>query len=99
MALMAVIGLQVAVPLFAMLFQEPPARFAFPMYSGQGLVDVVIQDAHGKEVPFEAGTVIAGFRPELNWVDHLPEYLCRAVPTAHTVTVVQKGRTSRLICD
>jgi hypothetical protein len=98
-ALIAVIGLQVAVPLVALLSQEPPARFTFPMYSGQGLVDVVIEDADGRELPFDSDTAIAGFRPELNWVDHLPAHLCESVPGAHTVTVAQKGRTSRLTCD
>ena len=98
-ALLAVIGLQVAVPLVALLFQEPPARFTFPMYSGQGVVAVVIEDADGRELPFEEKTTIANYRPELNWVDHLPAHLCRVVPGAHAVTVAQKGRTSRLTCD
>ena len=94
----AVIGLQVAVPAAALLFKEPPARFAFPMYSGQGQVDVVIKDADGRELPFDS-TTIAGFRPEIDWVHYLPAHLCGVVPGAHSVTVSQSDRESSLTCD
>lgn len=94
----AVIGLQLAVPAVLMLTQDAPARFAFPMYSGQGHVDVLIQDADGQELPFDSLT-LAGFRPEIDWFEHLPAHLCRVVPAAHQVTVAQKGHESRLTCD
>jgi hypothetical protein len=98
-AVMAVIGLQVAVPAIAMLTDDPPAKFAFPMYSGQGQVVVEIEDADGRELPFVSSTAIAGFRPEIDWYEHLPAHLCRTVEGAHTVTVTQKGHESRLTCD
>jgi hypothetical protein len=97
-AIMAVIGLQLAVPAIAMLTDDPPARFAFTMYSGQGQVVVLIQDADGQEVPFDSKTAIAGMRAQIDWYDHLPSYLCRTVPDAQTVTVSQKGHESRLTC-
>jgi hypothetical protein len=86
-ALLAVIALQVAVPLIGLL--DPPTRFSFQMYSGRGQVDVVILDRNGDHLPFDAGTTIAGFRPELDWTGRLPAYLCREVPGARTVTVRQ----------
>jgi hypothetical protein len=74
-AIVGVVGLQVAVPAVLLLTQDAPARFAFPMYSGQGHVDVLIEDADGREIPFDSTSTIAGFRPELNWWAHLPAYL------------------------
>jgi hypothetical protein len=97
-ALVVVIGLQVAIPLVA-FFGEPPSRFGFHMYSGQGQVDVEIRDRDGDLLPFDSSSTVAGFRPEIDWVRYLPAQLCRTVPGAHKVTVVQNGRESRLTCD
>ena len=97
-AVVAVIALQVAVPLVA-LFGEPPTRFGFHMYSGQGRVEVEIRDRDGELLPFDSNATIAGFRPEIDWVRHLPAQLCREVAGAHVVTVVQHGREGSLTCD
>jgi hypothetical protein len=99
LAVVGVVALQVAVPLVALYLQDPPARFAFTMYSAQGQVDVLIEDADGRALAFDSDSTIAGFRPELNWVDHLPQHLCQVVAGAHVVTVSQKGRERRLTCD
>jgi hypothetical protein len=95
----AAIGLQVAVPAFAMLTDDPPAKFAFPMYSGKGITVVEIRDADGRELPFDSEAAVSGYRPEIDWYQYLPAHLCRTVPGAHTVTVTQKGHESRLACS
>ncbi len=97
--LVTAVTLQVAVPGVLLLTQDAPARFAFPMYAGQGHVDVVIEGVNGMQLPFDSTKAIAGFRPEMNWYDHLPAYLCRTVPGAKVVTVSQKGHESRLTCQ
>ena len=98
-AVAGAVCLQVALPAVAMLTQAPPARFAFSMYTGQGTVEVEILDADGRSLPFEPNELISGFRPGIDWYDHLPPFLCQKVPGAHTVTVTQKGHESRLTCD
>jgi hypothetical protein len=97
-ALVVVIALQIAIPLVA-FFGEPPSRFGFHMYSGQGQVDVEIRDRKGEVVPFDYTAAVASFRPEIDWGRYLPAQLCREAPGAHVVTVVQHGRQSSLTCD
>ena len=96
-AVATVIALQVAIPLVGLL--DPPARFAFQMYSGRGQVDVVITDRYGDELPFDPTAMIAGFRPELDWTKHLPALLCQETPDAYSIRVIQEDREVTRTCD
>ena len=95
----AVIALQVAVPLVAFL-DEPPTRFGFQMYSGLGSTEVDITARDGRPVPFDHQAALAGLlRPEFDWTQRLPEYVCANVPEAHKVAVRQTSQRRTVICD
>jgi hypothetical protein len=99
-ALLAVIALQIAVPLVALVGSDPPTRFGFQMYSGLGGVDVQIRDRDGEPMAFDLHATLADLaRPELDWTTRLPAYLCTRVPGAATVTVRQGDEESTATCD
>jgi hypothetical protein len=90
-AVVAVIGLQVALPALA-LVNDPPARFGFQMYSALGGVSLKTVDAAGKPLDVDLESIIAGaLRPEFDWTGVLPERICQATPEAVRVTVEQDG--------
>lgn len=89
--MVAVIGLQVALPAIA-LVNDPPARFGFQMYSALGGVSLEAVDAAGKPVDVDLESIVAGtLRPEFDWTGVLPERICQATPDAVQVTVEQDG--------
>lgn len=96
---LAVIAVQVAVPVVALVGSEAPTRFGFQMYSGLGTATVTITDSQGHEIPFDSGGKLASFRPEIDWTTRLPDYLCEITPGAHRVTVRQSGREGTATCD
>ncbi|GAA2096209.1 hypothetical protein GCM10009841_07860 [Microlunatus panaciterrae] len=97
-AVLAVILLQVAVPLIANCLQ-PPTRFGFQMYSGLGSTEVKIIGRDGESIPFDQQAALPGLlRPEFDWTRDLPEYLCAHVSGAHQVTVVQSTHRRTLTC-
>lgn len=98
-AIAGVIAVQVAVPLVA-LFDDPPTRFGFQMYSAVGGTDVSVRDDSGHKLPFDPATVLAGqLRPEVDWTRRLPERVCAAVPQAHTVTVRRPHQERTVTCN
>ncbi|WP_139318597.1 hypothetical protein [Kocuria sp. CNJ-770] len=95
----AVIALQVTVPAIA-LFHEPPARFGFQMYSAQGGAEVTALDQRGVALDIDLGSMVAGsLRPELNWMQALPDRICQQTPEAMQVIVEQDERKSTVLCD
>lgn len=95
----AVIALQVTVPAIA-LFHEPPARFGFQMYSAQGGVEVTALDQRGAALDIDLGSIVAGsLRPELNWMQVLPDEVCQQAPDAVRVIVEQDEHKATVSCD
>ncbi|MEF3402631.1 hypothetical protein [Agromyces sp. CCNWLW203] len=98
-AICAVIGLQIAVPLVA-LFQPPPQKFGFQMYSALGGITAVTVDAGGLEHPVDDfERIVAKNRPEIDWLPSLPEALCEADASAVSVRVEQSGQVRSIECD
>lgn len=94
----SIVAVQLLVPLIALA--HPPARFGFQMYSGVGGVAVSVLDGQGDPIEFDHETVVAGeFRPDLFWVERLPEAVCERVPAAAQVTVSQGRETRTVSCD
>ncbi|MCD5344945.1 hypothetical protein [Agromyces sp. S2-1-8] len=97
-AVIAVIFLQVAIPLVALL-QPPPQKFGFQMYSGLGAVTATVTGSDGHEHSFEGIDDLVGkYRPDTDWLPRLPEAICAAVPDAASVTVEQSGRVRSIEC-
>lgn len=96
-AVVAVVLLQFAVPLLALL-QPPPTRFGFQMYSGRGGAEVRVVDDSGESHPVPMDRVAAIFRPELNWTRYLPEYLCSTRHHAVAIHVRQAEQSRSLSC-
>lgn len=70
------------------------------MYSGLGGVGVTIIDSEGVESTFEDASQLVGeLRPEIDWVETLPETVCGTVPQAVQVRVEQSDRERTLECD
>jgi hypothetical protein len=68
------------------------------MYSAQGSVEIVVEDAAGREIdPVFSDHIAAMARPDLDWTQRLPERLCE-VPGAVTVTVRQSERSRTVTC-
>lgn len=91
----AVVGLQVAAPLVALLRPDKPHRLGWQMYSGTGGEEIVVTGADGSpiDIPW-ADIVVKAPRPELDWTRHLPEHVCSHVDqTTVTVTVGDASRT------
>jgi hypothetical protein len=92
----AVIAFQVAVPAVA-LFQEPPARFGFQMYSGYG-GELAVLDAGGDEIEITVTDYFAQHpRPELTWETHVVDHLCAEVEGAHAVSITQGRRPEKVV--
>lgn len=90
-ALIAVIGVQIALPALA-LVNDPPARFGFQMYSALGGVSLETVNADGETIDVDLEDIVAGsLRPEFDWTRVLPERVCQATPEAVEVTVEQDG--------
>lgn len=96
----AVIAVQFAVPLVALVGSEPPTRFGFQMYSALGTPTVEIRDRDGNLVPYDWGDAVASrARPDLDWGSSpLAGYLCETVPGAATVTITRNDHESRTSC-
>lgn len=91
--------LQLAVPGVA-FFNEPPARLGWQMYSGLGdLPQIRVKTVDGavREVAFT--DVVASRRPELNWPEHLPAHVCRAIPDAASVDLIYAEAAQSFECD
>lgn len=85
--LAAGVALQFAVPAVALAL-DAPTRFGFQMYSGMGdQISVHATDTAGATVHIDLDTVAANPRPEIDWTQHLPEYLCATHPDYVNVTV------------
>ena len=98
-AICAVICVQVALPLIALL-QPPPQEFGFQMYSALGGVTAITVDADGVEQPFvDLDRILAKDRPEVDWLPSLPEAICEADAAAVSVQVGQSGRIRSIECD
>ena len=79
-AVVAVIALQVAVPMAALL-RPPPQKFGFQMYSGLGGVTVSVVDGDGDaEKLNDVEQIVGKLRPEIDWLQLLPESVCTAIP-------------------
>ncbi len=93
----AVVAAQVTVPSIAFLL-EPPTRFGFQMYSGVGSVPAVsFVTGEGQVTALETPKLIASQRAEIDWVHHLPAYVCDRYPRARTVVLTNtetKTKTS-----
>ncbi|MFE6964537.1 hypothetical protein ACFVAJ_05450 [Agromyces sp. NPDC057679] len=99
LAVIAVIGLQVTVPLIALL-QPPPQKLGFQMYSALGGVTAFTIDAEGAEHRVDdLERIVAKNRPEIDWLPSLPEAICAAESAAVSVRVEQSGRSRSLTCD
>lgn len=97
-AVIAVICLQVAIPLIAFL-QPPPQKFGFQMYSGLGSVTATVVDAEGNEHSYDVDSLVAKNRPEINWLGRLPGAICAVDSDAEAVRVEQSGVTRSAECD
>ena len=99
--LVAVIAVQVAVPLVALVGSEPPTRFGFQMYSGLGWPTVEIRDRDGELLSYNWRRAIASLgRPDLDWgSSDLAARLCTTVPGAATVLVRRNDHESVLACE
>ena len=95
--MLAVIALQLAVPVVALL-NDPPGRFGFQMYSGLGGVQATVVNAAGHTRSVDLEQVAAEPRPELDWTARLPEYLCSTVDDARMVHVHQSSSSRSLRC-
>lgn len=94
---LTVIAAQFCVPLIALVGSAPPTRLGFQMYSGEGGIDITVEDRHGEELDPPLGDVLAvPLRAELDWTRRLPEALCE-VPGAALVTVSRTGENSRTV--
>jgi hypothetical protein len=88
-AVAVAIGIQVAVPAIA-LFNHPPTRFGFQMYSGKGATPVITTvDRSGHAEEIDLSSLAANARPEIDWVSHVPRYLCATRPEIVSVHVVE----------
>lgn len=98
-AVIAVVVVQVAVPLGALLL-PPPQRFGFQMYSAYGMVSAVQTDAEARETRIEdLDSFVGNLRVDVDWVAVLPEELCARLPDAVTVTVRQSERERTARCS
>lgn len=96
--LAAVVALQLAVPAVALAL-DAPTRFGFQMYSGQGdNLTVSAVNRHGHIRRVDLSTVAANPRPELDWTQHLPEYLCATGAGYRSVTVSSDHARRELTC-
>lgn len=94
----AIVALQVLVPLIQL--GAPPARFGFQMYSGLGGAQIGALDAKGDAVNIDHKKIVAGgLRPDLLWVQRLPEAVCERVPAAAQVVVTQGSEKRTLSCE
>jgi hypothetical protein len=79
---------QVTVPAIA-LFNHPPTRFGFQMYSGKGSnpkITAVDHEGHREQIPLAA--IVADPRPEIDWMSHVSQYLCASRPDIVSVHIV-----------
>jgi hypothetical protein len=92
------IAVQVLVPLVALFSPDLPNRGGFQMYSALGTVRMTVLDDDGHRLRVDPDLFAGIVRPELSWLDALPDYLCKHVPDAATVEVSQNGDTRRATC-
>lgn len=92
-----IVAIQVLVPLVAL--GDPPARFGFQMYSGIGGAMIIAVDGDGDSIELDHEKIVAGgLRPDLPWVERLPEAVCERVPAAAEVTVIQGSEARTVLC-
>ena len=93
------IAIQVVVPMVALL-RPPPQKFGFQMYSGLGGVTVsVINDEGVAEELNDVEQIVGKLRPDIDWLQIVPESVCTAVPDAAGVRVEQAGRERTVECN
>ncbi|OLT06683.1 hypothetical protein BJF77_03405 [Kocuria sp. CNJ-770] len=57
-------------------------------------------DQRGVALDIDLGSMVAGsLRPELNWMQALPDRICQQTPEAMQVIVEQDERKSTVLCD
>ena len=93
--MIAVIAVQIAVPLIALML-PPPQKFGFQMYSGLGGVTVSVVDDQGDVHELDHFQKIVGkVRPDIDWLPTLPEAVCVAVTDAVEVRSNSLARAER----
>lgn len=94
-----IVVLQLAVPGMT-LFQEPPARLGWQMYSGIGelpKINVKTVDGAFREVPF--GDIGATRRGELSWSKYLPAHICEEFSDAASVDLIYTDAKQSFECE
>lgn len=91
------VAAQVVWPLGILVFGDAPSRFGFQMYSAKGGWGYEAKDADGQLVDLPAD-VLASDRPEIDWREHLPTYLCERFPEVRTVTLTTADGTEDFTC-
>ena len=82
------------------LLRPPPQKFGFQMYSGLGGVTVsVVNDEGDAEELNDVEQIVGKLRPDIDWLQSLPEAVCTAVPDAAGVRVEQAGRERTVECN
>jgi hypothetical protein len=94
-----IVAIQVAVPLLVLVTQDKPGRFGFQMFSGAGSFEASQITGSGERATIDVPALIEGFRVEVTWTERLPEYLCRRLPDAVSVTVTQNTATRSVRCE
>ena len=99
--LIAVVLVQFAVPLAALVTSERPTRLGFQMYAGVGGPTVEVMDRDGEVLPYDWRQEIASLpRPDLDWASSdLPRRLCDIVPGAASVLVRRNEHRSVVPCE
>lgn len=91
----AVVVLQVLIPTVALVMPDKPSRLGWQMYSGLGEEPVRVTGARGQPVEIPWSEILPKpRRPEIDWINRLPEYLCTILDEPLiTVTVGHRSRT------
>lgn len=97
--IIGIIAIQLAVPTLA-FFQEPPSRLGWQMYSGIGqLPEINVERPNGDLTDLPFTDVAAAPRPELNWSELLPPFVCAQLPDAIAIDLTYSTGTQSFECE
>jgi hypothetical protein len=75
-----------------------PSRFGFHMFSGREGLSVSVLDDAGAHLRIDVDDYVAAGRPELDWLQALPDIICERLEDAAVVTVTSRVGSRTVSC-
>lgn len=89
---LGILAIQIAVPV-VQLTADRPVRFGWHMFAGvRRGVEFEVRHADGRVEAVAIDAYVLTPRQEVDLASHLPDHLCRTIPTAEAIAVHHKGR-------